>query len=141
MEPCSVFSGMHMLNLAWPLLRQAQHLVYIWVKAATCGTPRSGSSLLHGATSPVCLLSFLNRYKALGVADEECEETEEDASVQVLLPKSDQPRTHSTCTVKTCVVKKSWRVVFIDDSLLKGMEAPICRPDSLHKEVCCLPRA
>lgn len=47
-------------NLAWPLLRQAQHLVYIWVKAATWGTPSSGSNLLHGATKevPVCLLSF-----------------------------------------------------------------------------------
>lgn len=68
-------------------------------------------------------LPLLNRYEALGVADEEREEPEEEASVQVLLPKSDQPRTRSTCTIKTCLMKKSWRVVFIDDSLLKGMEA------------------
>lgn len=27
------------------------------------------------------------------------------------------------------------------DSLLKGTEGPICRPDPLHMEVCCLPGA
>ena len=32
-------------------------------------------------------------------------------------------------------------VIVIGDSLLKGAEGPICRPDSLHREICCLPGA
>lgn len=27
----------------------------------------------------------------------------------------------------------------VGDSLLRGTEAPICRPDQSHREVCCLP--
>ena len=34
---------------------------------------------------------------------------------------------------------KKRRVIVIGDSLLKGAEGPICRPDPLHREVCCLP--
>lgn len=29
--------------------------------------------------------------------------------------------------------------VIVGDSLLKGTECPVCKPDSSHKEVCCLP--
>ena len=32
-------------------------------------------------------------------------------------------------------------VIVIGDSLLKGAEGPICRPDPLHREGCCLPGA
>jgi len=33
--------------------------------------------------------------------------------------------------------KKQWLVV-IGDSLLKGAEDPLCRPNPLHREICCL---
>ncbi|KAK4822152.1 hypothetical protein QYF61_010413 [Mycteria americana] len=33
------------------------------------------------------------------------------------------------------------RVIVIGDSLLKGTEGPVCRPDPLLREVCCLPGA
>ena len=37
--------------------------------------------------------------------------------------------------------RKYRRVVVIGDSLLRGTEGPICRPEPTHKEVCCLPGA
>ena len=41
--------------------------------------------------------------------------------------------------VKTTSVKKEKRwVIFIGDCLLRGTEGPICRPDPLLREVCCL---
>lgn len=52
-------------------------------------------------------------------------------------PKSNQ----ATRCIKTSPVKSKRQVIFIDDSLLKGAEGPICRPDPLHREVCCLPGA
>ncbi|KAM8793383.1 LOW QUALITY PROTEIN: uncharacterized protein ACNFOS_013364 [Eudromia elegans] len=36
---------------------------------------------------------------------------------------------------------KKQRVISMGDSLLQGTEAPICRPDPLAREVCCLPGA
>lgn len=81
------------------------------------------------------------RCKALGVADEECAKREEETSTQTLPLRSDQPRPHSKCSTKTGTVKKWQQVVAVDDSILKGLEAPICRPDPLHRAVCCLPRA
>lgn len=44
------------------------------------------------------------------------------------------------CT-KTCVNKKRWWVVIVDNSLLVGTGAPISWPDVLSREVCCLLRA
>jgi len=35
---------------------------------------------------------------------------------------------------------QSW-VIVIGNSLLRGMEGPICQPDPTHREVCCLPGA
>ncbi|MCQ4187457.1 SGNH/GDSL hydrolase family protein [Klebsiella pneumoniae] len=43
--------------------------------------------------------------------------------------------------VITSATKKKRRVVVVGDSLLTGTEAPICRPDALSREVCCLPGA
>ncbi|XP_068782230.1 uncharacterized protein [Struthio camelus] len=37
--------------------------------------------------------------------------------------------------------RKKRRVIVVGDSLLQGTEAPICRPDLLSREVCCLPGA
>jgi len=41
----------------------------------------------------------------------------------------------------TASVKKKRWVIVIGDSLLRGTEGPICRPDPSHREVCCLPGA
>jgi len=38
-------------------------------------------------------------------------------------------------------VKKKRRVVVVGDSLLRGTEAAVCRPDLTAREVCCLPGA
>uniref|UniRef100_A0A8D0KK09 SGNH hydrolase-type esterase domain-containing protein n=1 Tax=Salvator merianae TaxID=96440 RepID=A0A8D0KK09_SALMN len=38
-------------------------------------------------------------------------------------------------------VKKNRRVVVVGDSLLRGTEAAVCRPDRNSREVCCLPGA
>ena len=32
-------------------------------------------------------------------------------------------------------------VIVVGDSLLRGTEGPVCRPDPTHREVCCLPGA
>jgi len=52
------------------------------------------------------------------------------------------PRTsQSAPCIMTALAKKKRRVIFIGDSLLRGTEGPICRPDPSHREVCCLPGA
>ena len=43
--------------------------------------------------------------------------------------------------ITTAAAKKKRRVIVIGDSLLRGTEGPICRPDPSHREVCCLPGA
>ena len=43
--------------------------------------------------------------------------------------------------ITTSATKKERRVLVIGDSLLRGTEAPICCPDNLSREVCCLPGA
>jgi len=43
--------------------------------------------------------------------------------------------------VTTASAKKKRRAVVTGDSLLRGTEGPICRPDPSHREVCCLPGA
>ena len=48
---------------------------------------------------------------------------------------------HSGLRLMTASTRKDRRVVVIDDSLLRGMEGPICRPDPTRREVCCLPGA
>ena len=48
--------------------------------------------------------------------------------------KKVQPRTR----VKTSATKKRRRILVIEGSGLRGTEAPICCPDKLSREVCCL---
>ena len=55
----------------------------------------------------------------------------------VVLPKSNQ----TSLSIKTSLAKKKRWGIVIGDSLLKGAEGPICRPDPLHREVCYLPGA
>ena len=40
--------------------------------------------------------------------------------------------------LKSCQQRKKQQVIVIGDSLLKGAEGPICRPDPLNREICCL---
>jgi len=40
--------------------------------------------------------------------------------------------------IKTTSIKTDRWVIFVEDSLLRGEEGPICRLDPLLKEVCCL---
>ncbi|TRZ06778.1 hypothetical protein HGM15179_020329 [Zosterops borbonicus] len=49
--------------------------------------------------------------------------------------------TLSVRQMTTSSIKKKRRVVLVGDSLLRGTEGPICRPDPSHREVCCLPGA
>lgn len=54
------------------------------------------------------------------------------------LPRLDQQSPHIKNSIKTSTGKKKDMVTGY--SLLRGMEAPICRPESIFREVCCLPR-
>jgi len=57
-------------------------------------------------------------------------------------PSRGLPRTsRSASSITTASAKKKRRVIVIGDSLLRGTEGPICRPDPSHREVCCLPGA
>lgn len=87
-------------------------------------------------------LPLPRRHEAQGGAGEGCKKREEEVSVQVHPPGSDQQRPHSKCSIKTSAMKKQqWVVVRGGNSFLKGTEVPICRPDPLHRKVCCLPGA
>lgn len=56
------------------------------------------------------LLPLLDGYEALGMADKGCEKREEDASMQVHPPRSDQPRPCNKCSIKSSTMKK-WQWV------------------------------
>jgi len=57
-------------------------------------------------------------------------------------PSRGLPRTsQSTPSITTSLAKKKRGVIVIGNSLLKGTEGPICRPDPFCREVCCLPGA
>lgn len=45
-----------------------------------------------------------------------------------------QPPTH----IRTDPTRNICRALVIGDSLLRGTEAPICHPDSISREVCCM---
>ena len=103
-------------------------------KQVTAGSCKRNSSLASQ-------LPLQNRYEALSMVDKGNDETEEEESVQVLSPSSDQPTLHIKSCIKTSSEKKRQQVIVIGDSLMGGTEAPICRPNSLFREVCCLPGA
>ncbi|XP_075768762.1 uncharacterized protein LOC142821506 [Pelodiscus sinensis] len=69
-------------------------------------------------------------------------------AVSWLGDKESPPTVEETrpCTTKVeqspaTTARRKRRVVVVGDSLLRGTEAPICRPDSSSREVCCLPGA
>ena len=57
------------------------------------------------------------------------------------LPRRIPRARRSTPCLKTASTKKDRRVIVVGDSLLRGTEGPICRPDPTRREVCCLPGA
>lgn len=59
---------------------------------------------------------------------------------QVLPPRSDQPRPHSTRSSRTRAVKKWWKLKS-EVAPSSGNRGSICTPGPIHSEVCCLPRA
>ncbi|KFP05974.1 hypothetical protein N300_12226, partial [Calypte anna] len=80
-------------------------------------------------------VSLKNTYEALDSENEAEARQEEDLSGR-------SPACPlSTRRVTTTATKKRRRVVVVGDSLLRGTEGPICRPDPSHREVCCLPGA
>ena len=76
-----------------------------------------------------------NRY---GVLQEELAVGEEDDTPRPEM--SERPSCHGP-SITTVSKKKSRWVIVVGDSLLRGAEGPICPPDPLHREVCCLPGA
>ena len=48
---------------------------------------------------------------------------------------------HSGFHLTTASTRKDRRVVVIGGSFLRGTESPICWPDPIRREVCCLPGA
>lgn len=96
---------------------------------------RRGKRTLSQTPSPP-LVPLTNRYEALD-PENQAEDRQED-------PPGEPPGlTSPTKRITTAAVrrKKKRRVVVVGDSLLRGTEGPICRPDPSHREVCCLPGA
>ena len=57
------------------------------------------------------------------------------------LPRRMPRARNLTPRLKTASTKKERRVIVVGDSVLRGTEGPICRPDPNCREVCCLPGA
>jgi len=80
-----------------------------------------------------------NRYQALSQEDREVPHNDltahpkENSMVSTQEPLERRKR--------RVAVKKKRRVVVVGDSLLRGTEAAVCRPDLTAREVCCLPGA
>lgn len=75
------------------------------------------------------------------MVNEVCENVKEEVSGQALSPRSGKTTPCSKCSTENSAVKKHQQVVVTGGSLLKGTEAPTCRPDLLYREICCLPWA
>ena len=73
--------------------------------------------------SPSSCVPTSNRYEALAV-----DKTNEQESQGETTPAA-HTKSH----------KRKQRVLVVGDSLLRGTEAPICRPDIQSREACCLP--
>ncbi|XP_053823847.1 uncharacterized protein LOC128801764 isoform X1 [Vidua chalybeata] len=77
-------------------------------------------------------LPLQNRYEALDL-DSQTDDLEEN-----YLPSEPPNYDSSKKSITTSNVKKKRRVIVVGDSLLRGTEGPVCRPDPSHREVCCL---
>ncbi|RMC20428.1 hypothetical protein DUI87_01280 [Hirundo rustica rustica] len=76
-----------------------------------------------------------NRYEVLDL-EGQLDDLEENC-----LPCESPNYDSSERCITTSNIKKKRRVIVVGDSLLRGTEGPICRPDPSHREVCCLPGA
>lgn len=81
-------------------------------------------------------MSLHNGQDALGLETEEHVSNGQDPG-QANRAKLTQPPTR----IRSSATRKARNVLVIGDSLLRGTEAPICRPDDFSREVCCLPGA
>ena len=105
-----------------------------WKQAAALG----GRKIPSQPPSP-SMVSLHDRFGALELLnevekDEENESNKEEDEGPLRLGRS---RTG----IKTNSKKNTRRVIVVGDSILRGVEGPICRLDPLHREVCCLPGA
>ena len=57
------------------------------------------------------------------------------------LPRREPKLRQSPPCLETSSVREGRREIVVGDSLLRGMEGPICRPNPTCREVCCLPGA
>lgn len=87
----------------------------------------------HPIQAPPSQVPFHNRFEALELEGMGAEEEVE--SVARRMPRV---RKSTTC-LKTASTRTERREIVVGDSLLRGTEGPNCRPDSTHKEDCCLP--
>ncbi|XP_048824010.1 uncharacterized protein LOC125703493 [Lagopus muta] len=76
-----------------------------------------------------------NRFETLELEGEEAENKVVEQPLSFAKERRSAPR------LKTASSGKERRVIVVGDSLLKGTEGPICRPDPTRREVCCLPGA
>ena len=85
--------------------------------------------------APPSHVPLRNRFEALELERPVAEE--EEASVPRRMPRARR----STPRLRTASIQKDRRVIVVGDSILRGTEGPICRPDPTRREVCCLPGA
>lgn len=82
-------------------------------------------------------VSLHNRYVALGLKKGEGADNNDNGQD----PEKDSCKKvdMQTICIRTSATVKAWRVLVIGDSSLTEIEAPICHPDNVSREVCCLP--
>ena len=93
----------------------------------------NGRHQQEGETSPTPEVPLQNHFTSL--------QTEEESPITSgeTLEPSTAARSAPRKTANT--TKKRRRVIAVGDSLPRHSQAPICRPDTLSREVCCLPGA
>lgn len=95
-------------------------------------------SRLNITGAPPCLPTLLpqlplsSRFETLEI---EGEVSGED------LPRREPKARQSPPCLETASVRRERKVVVVGDSLVRGTEGPMCRPDPSRREVCCPPGA
>lgn len=87
----------------------------------------------HPIQAPLSQVPFHNRFEALELEGPVAEEEVESVARRMLRMRK------STLRLRTACIRTEKREIVVGDSLLRGTEGTICRPDPTHKEVCCLP--
>ena len=98
---------------------------------------QGGKKILSQPPSP-SMVPLHNRFGVLELLNEDMEKENETNNEEDQGP----PRPgHSRKGIKTSSERNPRRVIVVGDSILRGVEGPICRPDPHHREVCCIPGA